>query len=385
MTPASRPRRLRLVWTREFAVWFGVVVLVGVVGWLKSINLLSLLAYLMVGVFLVNALLAWRMVRKVSADRTPPPPLFAGEPVILVGSVTNASVTRAVVSVRETTGPAPRSWFLPAVPPGATLPFTGPVEFARRGRYPLPPLEAVSGYPFGIVQVRRPLFDAGEVWVLPPLGFVDLLEFRRWLVRSAALEESSQRVLRRAVPTDGDVRGVRPYRTGDSPRDVHWRTSARRDQLMVREYDRSPPLDLTVVVDPWVPSVPTDRLSLGKLEWALSLAVSVAWAWVHGELPGDLTLLVGGPEWTARSGPGTPAFVRTAFRTLAETPGYTALAPLPPNLFRPAVRSSRLLVTTRASGPLPGELRATGLGVAIADPGMPLPWFTPKPPGEPAG
>jgi uncharacterized protein (DUF58 family) len=364
-------------YTRVFAIWVAVAAVVGVVGWLKSINLFSVLSYLMLAVGGVNLFLAWRMVRKVTAVRHPPPSLFAGETATIVGTVTNHSSYRAVVTLHQI-DTSPRSWFFPALPGRETLAFTGTVGYANRGRHPLPKLEITSGYPFGLGHFTRPVPNPGEVIVLPALGHVDLVAFRRWLVRAACLGDSSRRVLRRAAPADGDVRGVRPYRMGDSPRDVHWKSSARRDQLLVREYDRTPPMDLTIVIDPWVPSVPTDRHSAAKLEWALSLAVSVAWAWVHAELPGDLTLLVGGERWTTVSGHGTPAFVRTGFECLADVRGCPNLGPVPADLYRASARASRLLVSTRPAGPVAGELRATGLGVAVVEPSVRPTWFVPK-------
>lgn len=36
----------------------------------------------------------------------------------------------------------------------------------------------------------------------------------------------------------GEYRGLRPYRPGDDPRDVHWRSSARLREPVVREYER---------------------------------------------------------------------------------------------------------------------------------------------------
>lgn len=368
--------RIRFVWTKEFALWLGVVLLIGFIGWFKAINLISLLAYLLLALLLVNLLMAWRMVLRVSATRTPPPPKFAGETSTVVGEIRNSSTDRAVVTVRESVGGFPRTWFVSTLPGGGAVEFAGPIQFARRGRYPVPAMEAASGYPFGLVELTRPLLTAGEVVVLPALGQVDVAAFRRWLVRSAGAADLHRRSHRRMAQSDGDVRGVRTYRPGDPPRDVHWRTSARRDQLMVREYDRSPPQDLLIVLDPWVPSG-SDRGFSGKLDWALSLAVSVAWGWAHADSAGSLILLVGGTAWTARRGPSTPGFVRTGFDVLADLAGSPSVPPIPPELLRGTERALRLVISTRPNGPVAGELRAKGLAVAAVDPAVTPVWFVP--------
>ena len=45
-----------------------------------------------------------------------------------------------------------------------------------------------------------------------------------------------------------DIREVREYRNGDRLRDIHWKISARKDEIMVKEYDRTK--DLYYVVLP---------------------------------------------------------------------------------------------------------------------------------------
>src|SRR5690606_7236973 len=56
------------------------------------------------------------------------------------------------------------------------------------------------------------------------------------------LGRTAARALAGATATRGAERGhfrsLRSYRSGDDPRDVHWRTSARLPEPVVREYDR---------------------------------------------------------------------------------------------------------------------------------------------------
>jgi uncharacterized protein (DUF58 family) len=47
----------------------------------------------------------------------------------------------------------------------------------------------------------------------------------------------------------GDFRSLRPYRPGDDPRDVHWRTTARRGEPIMREYDRDTAETYWIVLD----------------------------------------------------------------------------------------------------------------------------------------
>ena len=59
---------------------------------------------------------------------------------------------------------------------------------------------------------------------------------------------------------------LRPYRRGDSPKSVHWKLSAKRDSLIVREPMVYPPQSRLVQIARWNGSVERD-LILGRLRW----------------------------------------------------------------------------------------------------------------------
>ena len=117
--------------------------------------------------------------------------------------------------------------------------------------------------------------------MLPAVGEVDAIALRHWLLRQAGGDGRARKVLRRVTTDQADVRGVRPYRPGDPIRGIHWRSSARRGELMVREYDAAPSPELVLVLEPWLPKEPaaTER---ANLEAALSLAATVALALESG-------------------------------------------------------------------------------------------------------
>ena len=61
-----------------------------------------------------------------------------------------------------------------------------------------------------------------------------------------------------AAPRAGsgnELFGIREYRQGDSLRRIHWRSSARRGELVVREYEPPGVHSVTIAVDPAPPSV----------------------------------------------------------------------------------------------------------------------------------
>ncbi len=62
---------------------------------------------------------------------------------------------------------------------------------------------------------------------------------------------------------------------GDNPRSIHWRTTARRGDLMVREYHQSRDHDLVVLVELWQPAHPTSS-DLDRVELAVSFVATVA-------------------------------------------------------------------------------------------------------------
>ena len=107
-----------------------------------------------------------------------------------------------------------------------------------RGVYTLRSLEVSSGYPFGLVWLRRLLMPPAETSTLtvhPALievqgQFLDKLEGVSCTIGTSF----NSNVI---THQSSSVRSIREYKQGDSLRHVHWRTSARRGQLLVREYD----------------------------------------------------------------------------------------------------------------------------------------------------
>ncbi len=113
----------------------------------------------------------------------------------------------------------------------------------HRGRYRLGPATLMSGDPFGIVQLARAVPTTNEILVYPQM--VDLPGFR---LPSAELP-GGQATRARTFHVTPNVSTVRDYVPGDSFNRIHWRTTARMGQLMVKEFELDPSADVYIVLD----------------------------------------------------------------------------------------------------------------------------------------
>jgi uncharacterized protein (DUF58 family) len=112
-----------------------------------------------------------------------------------------------------------------------------------RGRYALAAAHVVVEDPFGLQEARVQLDAGGALLVYPRL-----VELERLFSESGAHAHDGRRLLLRR-PTGFDLHSVREYQQGESLRRVHWRTTARRGQLMVKELEDAPRDEIAVLLD----------------------------------------------------------------------------------------------------------------------------------------
>lgn len=376
--PAPAPSRGTFRVSREGIVWLAVAVVLGFCGWYKNINMLLLMSYVMIALVIVNAILAWRQVALVSANRLPAAPAFAGETFAQAADVSNRHVRAATVQVKSESTDRTTWWFVPQLRAGETRRAVAERTASKRGRTVSPPLEIQSGDPFGLIRYRRAVGPEDELVILPAIGRVDLSGLRRWLIRTGAGDAKTRRPVRRPGLHHADVRGVRPYRPGDGQKEIHWRTTARRNELVVREYDSTEPLDLVLVLDAWQPATPAPA-DLQNVEWAVSLTASICWAWAQADEAANLTLVVPGATPETQMIRVDRNRVRKALIPLASVEG----SPSPPAITSGAVkmrsnRCARMVVSTRPNSPVCGQLRGgSGVPFVPVDASLAPVWYRP--------
>ena len=113
----------------------------------------------------------------------------------------------------------------------------------KRGVYVLGPTRAISGDPFGLYY-RDICFQGQErLLVLPFYEPVSSFPYPSgYLPGGKALHQKSLEVTPYAA-------GVREYQAGDPLRRIDWKTSARKDKLMVKEFDQDPQSNICIFVD----------------------------------------------------------------------------------------------------------------------------------------
>jgi len=157
--------------------------------------------------------------------------------------------------------------FVPALPDGGMVAFDYDVLVDRRGMYEFPPLAITSRAPFGFFKRQRALPIAMRALVYPevrPLLHLDLLDKR-----------ATPEVTRQRAGVGYEVIGVRPFRTGDSARHIHWRSVARTNELMSKEFADETQPGLTLVLDVYGHPFPQTESKHTSFEWAVKIAASV--------------------------------------------------------------------------------------------------------------
>lgn len=154
--------------------------------------------------------------------------------------------------VREGRRPLPNPALVRRVPPlesGATASFSSVAPTWSRGVFTLEPLRLWCADSLGLVARVVATGPRATVTVYPAPLAVDLDEN---LLRGETGAEESQNLIpvaRRGSDSLGDFSGIRPYVPGDRLRLLFWPALARRDELMVRDFEDSGSHRVRVVAD----------------------------------------------------------------------------------------------------------------------------------------
>ncbi len=112
-----------------------------------------------------------------------------------------------------------------------------------RGRYTLGPVVASSGDPLGIYQRARTIPKVSTILVYPAT-----YEFRQFPLPAGYLPGGDVH-RRRTHYVTTNAAGVRDYMNGDGINRIHWPITAKRQRLIVKEFELDPMSDLWILLD----------------------------------------------------------------------------------------------------------------------------------------
>lgn len=312
----------RQVWLSREGLWYALVVVCVLAGAVsRQLNLLILLGSVLAGPLLFALFYGRFALAGLSLARGLPPHLQAGGRLLVDISASNRRRWWSMwgLEVRDTIerqdelepGEATSvNVYFPRIAPGATSQIDYSGWLTRRGLYRVGPLRIATRFPLGLVRHRVATDDCAELLVHPSLGRLS----HDWAQISRENAVGGQRMQRRGL-VEADFYAVRDWRSGDSRRWIHWRTSARRGSLVVRQFEQRRSQDLALLVDLWQP-VGAGEQERQRVETVVSFVATVV-AEACRQTGRQLTLAVAGRTRLQRSGAASPLFFREQMDSLA--------------------------------------------------------------------
>jgi uncharacterized protein (DUF58 family) len=162
----------------------------------------------------------------------------------------------------------------------------------RRGLFALGPTQISSGDLFGLFSATMDIDSPQSLLVTPFL--IELLSFPS----PVGILPGGPTLHQKTLEVTPYAAGVREYVPGDSLNRIHWPTTARRDRLMVKEFEQDPQADVWIFIDAHkfvqaalpeaIPILKADsimlwrhkpeevRLPSATMEYSISAAASIA-------------------------------------------------------------------------------------------------------------
>lgn len=241
------------------------------VGWLY------VMSAALAGVVLASGWMNRGMLKRIEGDRMlgelDNPDLYEGDEVKITFTLHNTGASGAAQLRLTELCPLAASpqrvmpIFVPSLPGRSAARFEYMVTLDRRGVYQFPALPLETRAPFGFFASQRALDVPTGALVYPevrPLRRLDLLD-----------RQLAPQMARPSAGIGYEVMGVRPYRPGDSPRHIHWRSVARTGQLISKEFADETQPGLTLALDLYQHPYLETESKHTPFEWAVKVAASI--------------------------------------------------------------------------------------------------------------
>ena len=249
-------------------------------------NLLILVLSFLFAALLVSGLVSDLILQKLTLSLSIPERIHALQDVVCLVSLHNLkryfpAFALELRSRHEDKSPAGNltDFFVqqinfPYIWAGESLTLKLRCSFQRRGVYPVKGFDVRTRFPFGFFTRRRKLQTEGRILVYPAL--FDLKSIFFLYPHLQGTEELNQRGFGSSLYT------IRRYEEGDSARQVDWKSTAKLNHLMVKDFAREKQSLLNLFFSPYLPE--RSLVALSQFEKAVSYLTSLAdYYWRKGQ------------------------------------------------------------------------------------------------------
>ncbi|MDO8357771.1 MAG: DUF58 domain-containing protein [Nitrospirota bacterium] len=277
----SRRRSIRLTseGTRFLLFTFGI----GLAAINTGNNLFYLLLAMMLSLIVISGLLSEHCLRRLEIRRHVPDLIMANEPATLTLSVANRhrhlpSFSLRLLDVVEGQD-VDRGLAIHLLPAQSSMLLSYPFLATKRGWIRFEGIRAQTLFPFGLFLKKGFYATEAHLLVSPPIKPL-ALRFMDELVSEGQGESLS----RRGHGTQ--LYNLRLYKPGDDSRSIHWMTTARTSQLIVRETEAEDQRRILVIL-----SIVAPDESEPLFERSVTFVASLLWQLTERAYP--VRLIVG--------------------------------------------------------------------------------------------
>lgn len=253
------------------------------IAWNREINLLYGMSALLSGTLIISHFLPRYSLSGITAARYLQPTAFEGDDIDIKVYIQNTGwKSRYMIEVRDYI-PAAEPRLIPGMDsPQHPMLFVSKLsgrekkEYSfnavcyKRGVYNIGPITLRSAYPLGISSVERSMNGyISNLVVYPKIFDIATLP----LIAGACMPMIGIEAVSKAGGSE-EFFGTREYREGDSLKYIHWPSTARHSQLIVKEFEIRASTEITLILDLHKGSC----FGKGKettLEYAVKIAASI--------------------------------------------------------------------------------------------------------------
>lgn len=121
--------------------------------------------------------------------------------------------------------------------------YTARTWLTQRGSFQLGPTRITVGDPFGLFTANKEFQPKDTLVVFPMIHEINSFPFPQGVLTGG------QVIRKKSADITPHAAGVREYVHGDAMKRIHWPTSARRNRLMVKEFEQDPQAEIWIYLD----------------------------------------------------------------------------------------------------------------------------------------